>query len=228
MENPLPGAKLLPPSRSRKTKPQAILYNDESDQVYEMLPDGSLASITAPTNQKKPQSSGSGGMMDTSSLHTGDGPIDVNEFASQLDPHDIETLETVLQSEQAQEILANLDLGGHGHAVASTEPETTHLWDHSYSTSTSQGQRQGQLAQTTSTMMTPTGTQHSMGGTPRTTISVDFGPGPSPYKSGAIVKPGNSGTSTPGGPGQNRRPAPATPTPNQGSRRGSEGITAAH
>ena len=112
IDNPLPGAKVLPTSRSRKTKPQAILYNDASDQVYEVLPDGTYSSISVPSKKSSPA------IMDHSSqlgreTSVGDGPIDVSEFASQLDSHDIETLETVLQSEQAQAILANLDLSGH-------------------------------------------------------------------------------------------------------------------
>jgi len=143
------------------------LYNDESDQVIEVLADGSISPIIEGSDHgTKPGDAV--GLGDISS-----GTIDLSDIESQFNSRDIATLETVLQSEQAQALLANLDLtgagqGSSGSSIGSrgTGEPGTHLWDHSYSTVSSS---------TASGFGTPTLVQHSLSGRPKTTISINYG-----------------------------------------------------
>lgn len=84
---------MFPTTRSRKTKPQAILYNDEIDQIYEMLPDGSLNSITSATGEFS--STGAG----EAPPSVGTESMDVNDLASRLLPRDFEFMENLLSTE---------------------------------------------------------------------------------------------------------------------------------
>ena len=98
---PLPGATpIAGPSstRSRKTKPQPVLYGGDNDGSYEYS--GGIQLSDHPNILTN-----GGSMLDTGSGATGvtmasGAPLDITE----LGPQEIEILENVLQSEQAREI----------------------------------------------------------------------------------------------------------------------------
>jgi len=139
LSNPLPGAIPIPaPPRSRKSKPTPTLYGGANDEGYApvktSIPKAKAASKKAPIQLVLNNASTASSAMLVATPEnqdsTGATTIDMTEFAKQLDPQSLATLENVLQSEQAKEIFDNLTLADQPASEQATKSQPA--WDHSY------------------------------------------------------------------------------------------------